>query len=242
MSPARVNTRRGRKGAKQARGGQGTDAILARLEAMGDPASIAGRARFGIPEMDAYGVSLPQIRRLAKEIGRDHALARTLWASGKHEARLLATLVAEPEAFTRREAERWLKDVVSWDVCDGLCLNLVDRTEWAWDAVARWADREDEWTRRAAFATLAGLAWHRKDAPDSGFARYFPLCENAATDERNYVKKAVSWSLRQMGKRSPALKKKALASATRLSKRSERSARWIGSDVRRDLERARGRA
>lgn len=209
--------------------------IVQRLRAMGDPASVQGRARFGLPEDGALGVSLPQLRKLAKELGRDTALARALWKTGIPEARLLATLVADPADTTRAQVERWIRDVASWDVCDGLALNLVDKTDWAWDAAAAWSAREEEWGKRLGLATMAGLAWHRKEAPDALFAPYFARCEAAALDDRNYVKKAASWALRQMGKRSPALRKKALASAARLAKREERSARWVARDVAKEL-------
>lgn len=214
-----------------------TPAILERMRAMGDPASVKGRARFGLPEEGALGVSLPKLRRLAKELGRDTPLAKELWATGIPEARLLATLVADPRDTTRAQVERWVKDVSSWDVCDGLALNLVDKTEWAWEAAPDWARRKDEWGKRLGLATMAGLAWHRKDEPDPRFSPYFAVCELAAMDERNYVKKAASWALRQMGKRSPGLRKKALASAARLAKLDAKSARWVAKDVTSELTR-----
>lgn len=209
--------------------------VLARLKALGDKEAIAGRARFGLPETNTYGVSVPALRKLAKELGRDEAMAKALWKTGVHDARMLATLVADPETLTRSQAERWLEDVESWDLCDGLALNVVDKTDWAWDAAAAWSRAEAEWTRRAGLATMAGLAWHRKEAPDARFTKYFPLAEAAARDDRNYVKKAASWALRQMGKRSPALRKRALDSAQRLLAREEKSARWVGRDVEKEL-------
>lgn len=208
---------------------------MARLRAMADAEAVRGRARFGLPEEGALGVSLPRIRKLAREIGRDTPTAKALWRTGIHEARLLATIVADPASTTRAQAERWLRDVRAWDLCDGLALNLVDKTPWAWEAAAGWARAEDEWTKRAGLATMAGLAWHDKGAPDGRFSPFFPLAERAARDERGYVKKAASWALRQMGKRGPALRTRALAAARRLRERAEPSARWVGADVEREL-------
>jgi 3-methyladenine DNA glycosylase AlkD len=208
--------------------------VLARLEELGDRDATKGRARFGLRE-EGYGVSLPKLRKLAKEIGKDDALAKALWRAEVHDARMLATLVADPAALTRAQAERWLEDVRSWDLCDGLALNVFDKTAWAWKAAPEWAAREPEWVKRAGLATMAGLAWHAKDAPDARFMAYFAVVERAALDERNYVKKAASWALRQMGKRSPALRTRALASARRLEAREERPARWVARDVIKEL-------
>lgn len=208
--------------------------ILARLKALGDRDAMKGRARFGLPE-EGFGVSLPKLRKLAKELGRDTALAKALWKSGVHDARMLATLVADPATLTRAQAERWLKDVRSWDLCDGLALNVFDKTQWAWTAAAEWARSDDEWVRRVGLATMAGLAWHAKEAPDARFSGFFPLAERAARDERNYVKKAASWALRQMGKRSPTLRTRALASARALAAREEPAARWVARDVMKEL-------
>lgn len=208
--------------------------MLIRLRAMGDPASIKGRARFGIPETNAYGVRIPQLRALAKELGKEAALAKALWKSGVHEARLLATLVMPPEELTRAQAERWLKDVASWDMCDGLCLNVVDRTPWAYEAARAWAASKDEWRKRAGFATMAGLASHDKGADDAAFVPFLATVERYGDDERNYVKKAVSWALRGMGKRSPGLRKRAVATARRM-RSGGKGARWAAADALREL-------
>lgn len=218
------------------------DEVIARLRKMGDPAAVAGRARFGIPEDGALGVPVPALRKLAREIGRDADLARGLWQSGIPEARLLATLTMPPEAFTRPAAERWLKDVTSWDVCDGLCLNLVDKAEWAYEAARAWCSSSDEWTKRAGFATIAGLAWHDRDAPDAKLKRFFPIIEKHGADDRNYVKKAVSWALRQLGKRSEALRPLAIGSAEKLRASESKGARWAGADALRELTRPARRA
>jgi 3-methyladenine DNA glycosylase AlkD len=210
--------------------------LLALMRVMGDPESIIGRERFGIPETNSYGLTIPTIRKLAKQAGKDAALAKELWKSGVHEARILATLVMPPADLTRAQAERWLKDVVSWDVCDAVTFNLVDRTEWAYDAAIVWMKKDDEWTKRAGFGIVAGLAVHDKKSPDARFDAFFPVIEARGDDERNFVKKAASWALRGMGKRSPALKKKAMASALRLRAKGGEGARWVASDVLRELE------
>lgn len=210
--------------------------VLDRLRALGDPTAIVGRARFGIPEDDALGVPLPALRRLAKELGPDHLLARELWATGIHEARLLATLVEEPSRATRAQVETWLRDDVrSWDVCDGLAMNLIDRTPWAYDAVERWASSEHLWVKRAAFATLASLSIEDKDAPDARFRALLPLCEREAHDARPYVQKAISWALRQTGKKRPGLRPTCAAIARRLASRPDKASRWVGKDALREL-------
>lgn len=213
------------------------DAILARLRAMGHPERIAGRARFGIPEANAFGVSLPELRRLARELGRDHALALALWRAGYHEARLLATLVADPQRLTRAQAERWLKDVRSWDLCDGCAMNLFDKTPWAYDAALAWSQREEEFVKRAGFATMAALGVHDKEAPDASFAPFLAAIEREAHDGRNFVKKAESWALRTIGHRNPAMRKKAIATAKRILKQDTPSARWIARDALTQLSR-----
>lgn len=210
---------------------------LAKLRTLGDPASVKGRARFGIPEENAWGVPLPKIRRLAKELGHDRTLANALWKSGIHEARLLATIVMPPEGCTRAQVERWLKDVRSWDICDALALNLVDRTDWAWTAASAWARSDDEWTKRLGFATMAGLATHAKDAADSELVPFLAVIEKSADDDRNYVKKAASWALRQIGKRSALLRRRAMATAHRLMAKESKGARWVGADAARELGR-----
>jgi 3-methyladenine DNA glycosylase AlkD len=216
---------------------QRADELLVRMKALGDPSSIMGRARFGIPETNSYGLNLPTLRKLAKETGKDVALAKALWDSGIHEARILATLVMPPAKLTRAQAQRWLRNVASWDLCDAVTFNLVDRTEWAYDAAIVWMNKDDEWTKRAGFGLIAGLAAHDKDSPDARFADFFPVIEARGDDERNFVKKAASWALRCMGKRSPWLRRKAMASARRMKAKGGKGARWIASDVLRELDR-----
>ena len=209
---------------------------IARLRASAAPGGKKGMARFGIRPEKALGVRIPVLRALAKEAGRDHALARDLWRSGIHEARILASMVDEPERVTPAQMDRWAREFDSWDVCDQCCMNLFDRTPHAWGKAVEWTGREEEFVKRAGLALMASLAWHRKDAPDADFAPFLAAAERAADDPRAYVKKGASWALRQMGKRSPALRGKAVASARRLASSGSPAARWVGRDVLRELE------
>ncbi len=193
-------------------------------------------ARFGINVDGALGVSVTELRRIAKRLGRDHRLASDLWRTGIHEARILASMVEEPERVTEAQMDRWVRVFDSWDVCDQVCMNLFDRTPFAWRKALEWSRREPEFEKRAGFALMACLAWHDRDAPPSRFTRFFTAVERESGDDRNFVKKAVSWALRQMGKRSPELRRKAIESARKLESRDARSARWIARDALRELE------
>jgi 3-methyladenine DNA glycosylase AlkD len=192
--------------------------------------------RFGIDTRNALGVAVTELRGLARRIGRDHDLAAALWRSEIHEARLLATMVDEPSSVTEAQMERWVSDLTSWDLCDQLCGNLFDKTPFAFDTALGWSGREEEFVKRAGFALMASLAVHRKDVGDSRFEAFFPAISAQATDDRNYVKKAVSWALRQIGKRSPELHRKAIATARQIGRIDARAARWIARDVLRELE------
>ena len=209
--------------------------ILARLERRGSARNRAGMARFGIVSPRVYGVPLTAVRALAKQCGRDHALALELWKTGWLEARLLAAFVAEPARLTSAQMDRWTRDFVIWALCDGLCLQLFDRTPWAWGKIRAWSRSKEEFTRRAAFALLAALASHDRTSPDARFARALGLVRKAAHDDRNYVRKAVSWALRGIGKRSRGLHRRAMALARELAASDDRSTRWIGKDALRDL-------
>lgn len=193
-------------------------------------------ARFGINAERALGVSIPDIRRLAKELGRDHSLALALWRTEVHEAGILASLVAEPERVTERLMDSWIRGVDSWDVCDQVCGNLFDRTPLARTKSIEWAGREQEFVKRAGFALMAWRAVHDRAAPDRDFLELLPVIEREADDPRNFVKKAVSWALRQIGKRNRALHRRAMTVARRLSRRSDSApARWVGNDALREL-------
>jgi len=199
--------------------------------------NLAGMARFGINPRGRLGVSIPDVRRLAREIGRDHGLALKLWKTGIADARILAAMVDEPGRVTAAQMEKWVRGFDSWDVCDQVCLNLFVHAEapFAWKKALEWAGRKEEFVRRAGFASMACLAVHDKKAPDSTFVRLLPLIRRASTDERNYVRKAVNWALRQIGKRNRALNRQALAAARTIAKLDSRSAKWIASDAIREL-------
>jgi 3-methyladenine DNA glycosylase AlkD len=209
--------------------------ILAALRAQANPKNVAGMARYGISTTGTLGVPVVEIRRLAKQAGRRHELAAELWASGIHEARILATIVDDPALVTRRQMNRWVGDFDSWDVCDQACQNLFRYTPLAWAMAAQWAGARREFPRRAAFALMAGLAVKAKDAPDEDFEALLPLIARAATDERNLVKKAVNWALRAIGKRNPHLRRAAIAAAGNIRTIDSPVARWIASDALREL-------
>ena len=210
--------------------------VILRLETMGDPVNVAGMARFGIrPRTRVLGISMVALRRLARDLGRDHPLAGALWRSGIHEARVLATIVDEPARVTEAQAERWVRTLDSWDVCDQLCGNLLCRTPFAVAKAIEWSERDAEFVKRAGFALMASLAVHDKAAPDRTFERLLPIIRREATDDRNFVKKAVSWALRQIGKRNERLREKAIATAERIATIDSRAGRWIASDALGEL-------
>jgi 3-methyladenine DNA glycosylase AlkD len=209
--------------------------LLSVLRAHASPDNVAGMARYGINSKGTLGVPMPVLRKLAKEAGRSHELAAELWASGIHEARILATLIDEPARVTGRQMDRWVSGLDSWDVCDQACQNLFRYTPWAFAKAAQWAHARREFVRRAGFSLMAGLAVKARTASDAQFEAFLPLIAEAAVDDRNMVKKAVNWALRQIGKRNPALCAKAIATAEEIGKRDSRAARWVASDALREL-------
>jgi len=222
--------------------------ILAELRALGSERNRAGMARYGINVENAFGVSVYELRGLAARLGTDHELALALWATGNHEARLLACFVDDPAAVTAAQMEAWAGDFDSWDLCDQATTSLFDLTSHAWSKAAEWAGRDEEWVKRGGFALMAGLAVHDKAAPDRAFGRLLPLVERGAWDDRNFVKKAVNWALRNIGKRNRALNATALACAEGLRADANRraggerggdpgarSARWVATDAIREL-------
>ena len=211
------------------------DEILARLRAQANPANVAGMARYGISTAGTLGVPIPILRALAKRAGRDHALAAELWASGVHEARILASLVDDPACLTRRQMQRWAADFDSWDVCDQVCQNLFRYSPLAWSAAEKWSTARKEFVRRAAFSLMAGLVVKAKSAPDERFLALLPLIEAAATDDRNMVRKAVNWALRAIGKRNPRLREAAITRARKIRTLDSPAARWIAADALREL-------
>jgi len=213
------------------------DRVVAELRRLGSKRHRAGMARFAIPSDRAFGVPMNRVHALAKRLGRSHELAQALWETGWYEARLLAAFVDEPARVTPLQMDRWCRDFDNWAVCDTVCFHLFDRTPHAFSKVARWAKRKGEFQRRAAFALLASVGAHDKKTGDEPFARCLPLIERGASDERNFVKKGVSWALRVVGRRSPALHRASVALAKRLAASGEPASRWVGKDALRDLSR-----
>ncbi|OGY23010.1 MAG: DNA alkylation repair protein [Candidatus Woykebacteria bacterium RBG_13_40_15] len=210
--------------------------IILKLESLSNQKNREGMARFGINTKAALGISIYTLRDIAKGIPKNHELALRLWDSGIHEARHLASQVDEPEKVTEEQFDSWVADFNSWDICDQVCSNLLDKTPFAYKKVFELAKKEAEFEKRTAFTLMACLSVHNKDLKDSDFERFFPLIKREAVDERNYVKKAVNWALRQIGKRNKNLNKKAIEVAKEISKMDSRSAKWIASDALRELQ------
>ena len=211
------------------------DEIIRHLKAHSNPTAIEGMARFGINPSNTLGVSIPTLRKIGKEIGTDHSLAQRLWDSGIHEARILATMIDDPKEVTVKQMERWVKDFDSWDVCDQCCSNLFDKTSYAHQKAVGWASRKEEFVKRAGFALMAALAVHDKQASNAQFERYLPVIKRESDDERNFVKKAVNWALRQIGKRNLQLNLMAIETARLIQKKESKAARWIAADAIREL-------
>ena len=193
-------------------------------------------ARFGIQSSNSFGVSVPKLRTLAREVGRDHPLALQLWETGLHDARLLATMIDDPEEVTIDQMDRWVRDFDSWDVVDGSCGNLFDKTPFAVAKAKDWCKREEEFVKRAGFVLMAELAVHDKEAKDKVFLDFLPVIIGGASDSRNFVKKAVNWSLRQIGKRNLKLNKAAVSTALKIQKIESGAAKWVASDAMRELK------
>lgn len=202
---------------------------------MGSEPNRLGMSRFGINTDRAFGVSMTAMRPLARQYRRHHDLSAELWATGFHEARILAALIEDPKLVTARQMDEWVADFNSWDLCDQACMKLFSATPFVDEKVKKWAKDEREFVRRAAFALIAGYAVHAKTAPDDDFITFLAIVEQNATDHRNFVKKAVNWALRQIGKRSQSLHPKALDVARRLANSDDRTERWIGRDAVREL-------
>lgn len=209
--------------------------ILKKLKSSGDPKVRATMSRFGVQVKKAHGVSMPQLRRLAKQVGTNHALAQQLWASGVHEARILAGMVDNPAQVTAQQMERWARDFDSWDVVDGSCCHLFAFATPAWKKAVEWSRRKEEYVKRAGFALMAYLAVHDKQAADAKFACLLPLIRREATDGRNFVKKAVNWALRQIGKRNLRLNRLAIRVVQQIRRMNSGAARWVASDALREL-------
>ena len=212
------------------------DAVLDQLREKGSAENVEGMGRYAIASDGRLGVSMPDIRKIAKTTGKDHELALELWESGIAEARIAACLIDVPGEVTNAQMDEWVVDFNSWDVCDQVCLNLFDKTQFAEQKIREWSMTEEEFVKRAAYALIAGVAWHDKQATDEQFTEYLPVIKSGATDDRKFVKKAVSWALRHIGKRNLELNKAAIQTAMEIQQIDSKAARWIASDVIRELE------
>ncbi len=210
--------------------------VLKKLRARARPDQLEGMAQYGMVDEGRLGVSVPDMRKIAKELGKDHKLALDLWETGIPEAKIVAAMIDEPEKLTERQMEDWVKGINSWDICDQVCMNLFEKTPLALKKILDWSEREEEFIKRTAFALIACLAWHDKGAKDEEFIKLFPVIKRGATDERNLVKKAVNWALRNIGKRNPYLNKAALKAAEEIQRIDSKAAHWIASDAIRELE------
>jgi len=210
--------------------------IIRQLKAKAMPANLEGMARFGITVEKRLGVSVPEMRRIGRKIGRNHDLAASLWKTGIAEARIVASMIAAPEEMSAKDMDAWVIGIDSWDVCDQVCMNLFEKTPFVRQKIAEWSDRGEEFVKRAAFALIAGLAWHDKQAPDQDYMQFLQVIKHGATDERNFVKKAVNWALRNIGKRNARLNKATIKTARELQRMDSKAARWIAADAIRELE------
>ncbi len=211
------------------------DQVIANLKQRANAQAVEGMGRFGIKPAQALGISIPILRKMAKEIGRNQALAVALWASGIHEARILASMIAEPQLVSIELMEAWVNDFDSWDLCDQVCGNLFDKTPYAYQKAIQWCQQEKEFVRRAGFVMMAELAVHDKQAPDEAFVQFFPLIKHYADDRRNFVKKAVNWALRQIGKRNSHLRTLAIECAGEIQNMESKTAQWVARDALKEL-------
>jgi 3-methyladenine DNA glycosylase AlkD len=210
--------------------------VLDKLQSKAQTEQLKGMAKYGMAVEQRLGVSVPDMRKLAKEIGRDHKLALELWRTGIAEARIVAGMVGDPAKLTEEQMEEWVKGINSWDVCDQVCDNLFEKARFAWKKIVDWSEREEEFVKRTAFSLIACLAWHDKKASDDKFIELLPVIIREATDERNFVKKAVNWALRNIGKRNLKLNEAAINTAKEIKRLDSKAARWIAADAIRELE------
>jgi 3-methyladenine DNA glycosylase AlkD len=215
--------------------------VLEHLQSLANAENVAGMARFGINPDQTLGIDIYTLRKIAKGMGTDLALALQLWDSGYHEARILASYIADPQQISEAQIEHWVADFNSWDMCDQV-VELFSKTPFAYSKVAEWAQRPEEFVKRAAFALIAELAAHDKQARDEKLAQLFPIIVDASDDDRNFVKKAVNWALRNLGKRNRALNEQAIATAHQIQSLGTRPARWIAAEALRELTSAKVQA
>ena len=217
------------------------ESVLTWLKRHATKRTLEGMARYGLPSDNALGVSVGDIRALAKRLGQNHELAAALWKTGVYEARMLTSFVDEPSRVTSSQMDRWCRDFDNWGICDTVCFHLFDRTPFAWEKARQWSASPREFVKRAGFALMASLVVHDKAAPGPRFLAFLPLIEQGARDERNFVKKAVNWALRCIGKRDLALNAAAVALSKNLAQSKEASCRWVGKDALRELQNAKVR-
>jgi len=210
--------------------------IIKKLKSLVNPKNVEGMARYGINPKNNLGVSIYILRHIAKKIGLNHDLALKLWNSGIHDARLLACFIDDPKKVTKEQMNSWVKDFDSWDVCDQVCTSLFDKTSYAWKKAYEWSEREEEFVKRAAFSLVAGLSVHDKKTCDEKFEKFMLIITKHANDERNYVKKAVNWALRNIGKRNINLNKKAIKTAEELITTKNKNAIWIAKNALKELK------
>jgi len=212
------------------------DYVIKRLKSLSNPKAIEGMARYGINPDKNLGVSIPDLRQIAREIGKNHQLANELWATGIHDARILAGMIGQPDKVTEKQMEQWVGYFDSWDVCDEVCMNLFEKLPFAYEKAVQWSGREEEFVKRAGFVLMARLAVSDKKAADEKFISFLPYIKRESTDSRNYVKKAVNWALRQIGKRNITLNKLAIKAGGEIYSIGCKSARWIASDALIELK------
>ncbi len=210
--------------------------VMGELQSKAKAENIDGMARFAIVGDQRMGVSVPDMRKIAKSVGKNHQLALDLWDTGVPEGMIVAGMIAEPDKLTEEQMEDWVVDINSWDICDQVCMTLFEKTPLAENKIFEWSTREGEFVKRTSYALIACLAWHDKQAVDERFINYFPLIVAGSTDERNFVKKAVNWALRNIGKRNQNLNKQAIRVANQIHEIDSKSARWIASNALRELE------
>ena len=211
------------------------DEVLEMLRSVSDPEAIQGMARFGITPEKTFGVSIPNLRKMAKDVGKDHDLAKELWETGFRETRILASLIDISSEVTEDQMWRWVNDFDCWDVCDQTCMNLFRYTRFAYQKAIEWSSKDEEFVKRAGFAMMATLVVSDKNAANQEFEMFFSIMKREATDGRNFVKKAINWALRQIGKRNIELNRKAIEVAKGIGKIDSKAARWIASDALREL-------
>ena len=210
--------------------------VLKKLKAKARSDQLGGMARYGIVIEKRLGVSVPEMRKIARDLGKDHALALELWKTGIPDAMIVSSMIDEAEKVTEDQMEEWVKDINSWDVCDQVCMNLFEKVPIVRKKIMDWSEREAEFVKRTAYSLVACLSWHDKKAEDEVFIKLFAVIKRGATDERNFVKKAVNWALRNIGKRNLNLNKAAIDAAREIQGLDSKAARWIASDAIRELE------